>query len=183
MKSNNRLFVSVDMDEWYQCRWATGSPNSLWSDVKLCWQDIYGSDAPKGEIEKPTDEILSLFDSLGFHSTFFFTGMIASYYPDLVKKIAAAGHEIACHNYHHEDYEHQSHEIFISDLEKSKKLLEDISGTEIVGYRSPNSSIPSNMVDSLERLGFKYDSSITPTRRMFGKFGSCLLYTSPSPRD
>jgi len=159
------------MDEWYLSRWATGSSNSRWPDLVSCFREVYNSERPIGEIYAPTLTILALFDSLEFKSTFFFTGLIASYYPDLVKLIAAQGHEIACHNYYHLDYEYEPRDRFYQDLITSKKLLEDLSGKEVIGYRSPNSSYPQSLVEDLERAGFKYDSSITPTRRLFGKFG------------
>ncbi len=180
MRNHHKLFLSVDMDEWYQCRWATGSANAFWHNLKQCWQDIYGSNKPVGEIYTATDKILGLFDELSFKSTFFFTGIIAELYPDLVKKISNEGHEIACHNYHHRDYAELPHNEFLKDLENSKKLLEDISGKEVIGYRSPNSSIPDSLVCDLEKAGFIYDSSITPTRKIFGKFGN-FIHTPRKP--
>lgn len=174
MRTKNKLFVSVDMDEWYQCRWATGSANALWPDLESCWQEVYGSPKPGREIEAALDKVLELFNSLDFKSTFFFTGVVAGFYPNLVKKIAALGHEIACHNHNHEDYEYTPRENFWNDLIHSKKFLEDLIGTPIIGYRSPNSSIPPTLVPDLEKAGFLYDSSVTPTRRYFGKWGSFL---------
>lgn len=167
----NKLFVSVDMDEWYLARWATGSKYALWKDLPTLFKEVYGQDKPIGEIYKPTDKILELFDELDFKSTFFFTGTIANFYPDLVKKISNLGHEIACHNMEHLDYEYETREKFKEDLKKSKNILEDLTGNEVIGYRSPNSSVPITIVEDLEEAGFKYDSSVTPTRRFMGKFG------------
>ena len=90
----------------------------------------------------------------------------------MVRKIADMGHEIGCHNYHHLDYANLRQDKFNDHLYKSKNLLENISGNEVIGYRSPNSSIPHYLVDSLLSHGFKYDSSVTPTRKIFGKFGN-----------
>lgn len=168
---NNKLFVSVDMDEWYLARWATGSKNALWNSPEEVFRDLYKSDRPKGEIYEPTYKILKLFDKLNFRSTFFFTGYIASFYPDLVKTISKEGHEIASHNYYHLDYEYETEKKFTIDLKASKQLLEDLTGKKTIGYRSPNSSLPKNLVSILENEGFQYDSSVTPTRRIFGKFG------------
>lgn len=167
----NKLFVSVDMDEWYLARWATGSKYAKWNTVEDVFKEVYKLDKPIGEINEPTERILELFDSINFKSTFFFTGQIATYYPDLVKRISSLGHEIASHNFYHLDYEHETRKQFRNDLEKSKKLLEDLSGQKVIGYRSPNSSIPKSLVGDLEEFGFKYDSSLTPTRRFMGKFG------------
>lgn len=184
---DHKLFVSVDMDEWYLARWATGSENSIWSSPEDVFAKLYQSDKPIGEILPPTDRILELFDRLNFKSTFFFTGYIANLYPKLVKRIIKEGHEIACHNYHHLDYEYEDVAIFKKDLSESKKLLQDLSGQEILGYRSPNSSVPSCLVEALEENGFKYDSSVTPTRKIFGKFGDFTKAPSvpyhPSSKD
>lgn len=170
--ASNRLFVSVDMDEWYFARWATGAAHSYWSDLAACFREVYQSDKPIGEIYEPTRKILDLFDALNFKSTFFFTGLIASYYPDLVRLVAGRGHEIACHNFYHLDYEYEPRARFGQDLADAKGLLEQLSQQEIIGYRSPNSSIPSWLVEDLEKAGFRYDSSVTPTRRIMGKFGA-----------
>ena len=89
-----------------------------------------------------------------------------------MKQISDEGHEIGCHNYFHIDYEHEPQSVFEKDLKKSKKILQEISGQRIIGYRSPNSSIPSYLAKALKKNGFLYDSSITPTRKMLGKFGN-----------
>ena len=170
--SNKKFFVSVDMDEWYLARWATGSRNAIWSSTENLFLDLYKSKKPIGEILKPTEKILKLFSDLKFKSTFFFTGFIAELYPELVKTISDEGHEIGCHNFFHVDYEHVSQTVFTKDLKKSKKILSELSGQKIVGYRSPNSSIPNYLAKALKENGFLYDTSITPTRKMLGKFGN-----------
>jgi len=167
----NKIFLSVDVDPVWLARWATGSVNSLWPDCESCFSDLYGGTSPPDTLSEPIDKILRLFDELNFKSTFFFTGYIAELFPNLVKKIAAEGHEIGCHNYEHLDYEYESREKFRNDLEKSKKLLETLLGKEVIGYRSPNSSVPKSIVEDLLEFGIKYDSSVTPTRRIMGKFG------------
>ena len=171
--SNNKLFVSVDMDEWYLARWATGSQHAIWPDIETCCKEVYGRTDVKN-LDAPTEIILQLFDELNFRSTFFFTGVMASVYPHLVKKIASLGHEIGCHNYHHIDYKEEIEQRFTEDLSRSKKMLEDMIGKEVIGYRSPNSSVPKDIVRHLQHAGFKYDSSVTPTRKLFGKFGDFI---------
>lgn len=169
--TQHKLFVSVDMDEWYLARWATGSKHSIWPDIETCCRAVYGRTDVK-KMEEPAQRVLELFSELKFSSTFFFTGVMAKLYPELIKKIASLGHEIGCHNFHHIDYKNETPKRFINDLSSSKKMLEDISGTEVIGYRSPNSSIPQNLVGHLQDAGFKYDSSVTPTRKLLGKFGN-----------
>jgi peptidoglycan/xylan/chitin deacetylase (PgdA/CDA1 family) len=125
-----------------------------------------------GEIIPLTEKILRLFDENELSATFFFTGEIASYYPDLVKEIVNNGHEIASHNYLHKDYSDNNAKEFYENLKRSKYVLEKLSGQEILGYRAPNSTVSNYMINDLIRLGFKYDSSLTPTRPFMGKFGN-----------
>lgn len=167
----NKILMSVDMDEWYQCRWATGSEYAIWPDTQTFFREYYGTDEPIGEIIPLTEKILHLFDENSITATFFFTGEIANYYPDLVKEIANCGHEIASHNYVHKDYNGENPEEFYRNLRESKKILQKLSGQEIIGYRAPNSTVSGYMIQDLIKLGFKYDSSVTPTRPIMGKFG------------
>lgn len=168
----NKIMMSVDMDEWYQCRWATGSDQAFWTDTQSFFRDYYGSDRPLGEIIPLTDVILELFGNLDICATFFFTGEVANYYPSLVKKIAANGHEIGCHNYIHKDYNQNNQREFRNNLHRSKALLEDLTASEVMGYRAPNSTVSPYMIECLLKAGFRYDSSVTPTRSLMGKFGN-----------
>lgn len=167
----NQILMSVDMDEWYQCRWATGSKFAIWPNTKEFFREYYGTEKPIGEIIPLTEKILDLFSKNDITATFFFNGEIAEYYPDLVKNVAEHGHEIGSHNYIHQDYTNDNREDFVMGLKKSKDLLERLSGTEVIGYRAPNSTLRSYMIKDLIKLGFKYDSSVTPTRSFMGKFG------------
>ena len=168
----NNILLSVDMDEWYQCRWATGSVYARWPDTRTFFREYYHTDQPVGEIIPLTEKILRLFDENDLSATFFFTGEIASYYPDLVKDIVHNGHEIASHNFLHKDYSDTNAKEFYENLKRSKYVLEKLSGQEILGYRAPNSTVSNYMIKDLIQLGFKYDSSITPTRPFMGKFGN-----------
>lgn len=166
------IMMSVDMDEWYQCRWATGSKNAYWPDTLTFFRDYYHSDKPAGEIVPLTDIILEMFQEFNICATFFFTGEIASWYPGLVKTVAKSGHEIGCHNYVHQDYNQGNPQEFSRNLRKAKALLEDLSASEVIGYRAPNSTVSPYMIDILLKEGFRYDSSVTPTRSLMGKFGN-----------
>jgi polysaccharide deacetylase family protein (PEP-CTERM system associated) len=98
-------------------------------------------------------------------STFFILGWVADHHPQLVRDIADAGHEIACHSYHHQLIHTQSRAEFRADLRRAKFLLEDITGHEIIGYRAPTYSITEKTLWALDVLveeGFRYDSSIFP---------------------
>ena len=103
-------------------------------------------------------------------ATFFVLGWIAERYPGLVRRIQKEGHEIACHGYAHKLVYTQPKEEFRQDIRKAKAILEDITGSEVTGYRAPSYSITNKSQWAFEVLveeGFKYDSSIFPIRHDF----------------
>ena len=103
-------------------------------------------------------------------ATFFVLGWIAERYPGLVRRIQKEGHEIACHGYAHQLVYTQSRDAFRQDVKRAKSILEDITGSEVIGYRAPSYSITSKSQWAFEVLveeGFKYDSSIFPIRHDF----------------
>lgn len=103
-------------------------------------------------------------------ATFFCLGWIAERYPKLINEIHSRGHEIACHGYAHQLVYKQTPEEFRKDIRKAKTLLEDIIGSEVIGYRAPSYSITEKSLWALKILaeeGFKYDSSIFPIRHDF----------------
>ena len=92
-------------------------------------------------------------------------GWVAERYPQLVKDIAARGHEIACHGFSHRLVYEQSPAEFREEALRAKNLLEDITGTAVLGYRAASYSIVRESLwalDILAELGFAYDSSIFP---------------------
>jgi polysaccharide deacetylase family protein (PEP-CTERM system associated) len=103
-------------------------------------------------------------------ATFFVLGWIAERYPDLIRRIQKEGHEIACHGYSHRLIYTQSKDEFRNDIRNAKAILEDIIGTEVIGYRAPSYSITDKSKWAFEVLleeGFKYYSSIFPIRHDF----------------
>ena len=95
----------------------------------------------------------------GFPSTFFVLGWIAERLPQLVKRIADQGHEVASHGYNHQLCHALDPENLKQDLIRSKHLIEDITGSAVVGYRAPSFSINHRVFELLERCGYRYDSS------------------------
>jgi len=103
-------------------------------------------------------------------ATFFVLGWIAERYPNLIRRIKDQGHEIACHGYAHKVIYNQTKEEFREDIRKSKAILEDITGDEVIGYRAPSYSITNKSqwaFGVLVEEGFKYDSSIFPIHHDF----------------
>lgn len=119
----------------------------------------------ESRVEHNTCRLLELLDSHKVHSTFFILGWVADLAPRLVRQIAEAGHEIACHSYQHQLIHNQTHAEFRADLRRAKFLLEDLIGEEVIGYRAPTYSITKQTLWALDILieeGFQYDSSIFP---------------------
>ena len=111
--------------------------------------------------------ILNLLEKSGWHATFFVLGWVAERDPGLIREIANAGHEIACHSYAHRRVSSLRPEEFRADLRQARGLIEDAAGVGVVGYRAPTFSIVRSSFWALEILaeeGFLYDSSIFPIR-------------------
>jgi len=146
--------LSFDVEDWFQVEnLRSACPRNKW-------------DSFESRIERNMDVILDLLAKNEVKATFFVLGWIAERYPDLVRRISAEGHEIASHGYNHELVYNLTPEEFKADVVRSKKMLEDISGQEIIGYRAPSFSITDKSIwaiDVLKETGYQYDSSIFPT--------------------
>ena len=116
-------------------------------------------------VEIGTEKLLRIFDEAGVRATFFVLGWVARKRPDIVKRIADEGHEIASHGFwHHLVYE-QSPEQFASDIADSKTAIGDATGIDVTAYRAPSFSITKKSrwaIDVLIEQGFRIDSSIFP---------------------
>ncbi len=118
-------------------------------------------------VENNTNQILDLFSDKQIKATFFTLGWVAERYPSLVKRIVNDGHELACHGYEHIRVTEQTPDEFRQDIAKTKKILEDIAGQEVKGYRAASYSIGAKnlwALDVLMQEGFKYSSSIYPVK-------------------
>jgi polysaccharide deacetylase family protein (PEP-CTERM system associated) len=118
-------------------------------------------------VERNVERILVLLDYHHVHATFFTLGWIAQRYPQLVRRVAGAGHEIASHGYAHRRANAQSPQAFAQDVGASKRLLEDICGRPVHGYRAPSFSIDAGTPWAhacLQQAGYRYSSSIYPIR-------------------
>ena len=124
-------------------------------------------DARESRVEVNTRKLLSIFAERDVRATFFVLGWVAARDPALIRDIAAGGHEIACHGLSHRMVYEQSPDEFRRETDRSKKILEDITGSAVNGYRAASYSIVSKSLwalDVLVDLGFVYDSSIFPVR-------------------
>ena len=121
----------------------------------------------ESRVERNTGVLLELLSERGIRGTFFVLGWIAERHPGLIRRIAAAGHEIACHGFSHQLIYTQTPDEFREETARSKRILEDLAGTAVAGYRAASFSITRRSLwalDVLIDLGFEYDSSIFPIR-------------------
>ena len=146
---------SVDVEDWYQV-------SDFEEMVEFSAWGWYES-----RVIGNTERILGMLAEARVKATFFVLAWNAEQHPALPRMIAAAGHEIATHGYAHRLAYDIGREAFRADVERSKKLLEDLTGREVLGYRAPSFSITARSlwaIDVLLDLGFRYDSSILPVR-------------------
>jgi polysaccharide deacetylase family protein (PEP-CTERM system associated) len=118
-------------------------------------------------IKRNVERILEMLAGRQTKATFFTLGWIAERYPQLVRSIVDEGHELASHGYGHERVGDLNEAEFSADIERAKRVLEDLSGTAVLGYRAPSFSIGATNLwafDCLARAGYRYSSSIYPIR-------------------
>jgi len=147
--------LTIDVEEFFQI-------HALSRVVAPYQWDHYPS-----TVEENTDRILHLLEDSGIKATFFCLGWVAERHKALIRRMHAAGHEVACHGYAHQVIYQQDPQAFKEDVTKAKAILEEITGETIIGYRAPTYSLMKKTLwalDILEDLGFQYDSSIFPIR-------------------
>ncbi|HSC05302.1 MAG TPA: XrtA system polysaccharide deacetylase [Steroidobacteraceae bacterium] len=147
--------MSVDVEDWFQVSAFEGSiARSSWDSLDC-------------RVERNVERILGLFEEAGIKATFFTLGWIAERYPQVVRSIVGAGHELASHGYSHVRATEQSEREFREDVTRTKAMLEDLSGVAVNGYRATSYSIDRRnlwALDELQRAGYRYSSSIYPIR-------------------
>ncbi len=142
---------SVDLEDWYQ---GIELPFDSWSKHT-------------DRIRKGVDPLLELLAKHNTKATFFTLGWIGEKYPELIKEITAAGHEMASHGYSHEKVYDLSPDAFRDEISRTKKILEDISGTPVIAFRAPFFSVTNKSLwalDILKEEGYTIDCSISPVK-------------------
>ena len=104
--------------------------------------------------------LLRLLDSHGIKATFFVPGFTAHRYPDVVRRIAGAGHEIAHHGYLHEPLTGTDEATEAGYLDRGLDALTEVTGVRPVGYRAPMWELNYRSPGLLQDRGFLYDSSL-----------------------
>lgn len=150
---------SIDLEDWFHILDSDAAPRmSQWSEQE-------------SRVEKNTQTLLDELERAGVSCTFFVLGWIAENYPDLVRRIADAGHEVASHGYAHGLIYQQTREEFRDDLRRANDTIEAAAGTKPRGFRAPGFSIRHDSewaLDILAEEGFEYDSSVFPASRNHG---------------
>lgn len=145
--------LSVDVEDYFQVQ----ALESVYrrSDWDSC----------ESRVAANTERLLELFEQAQVRATFFTLGWIAERHRDMVRRISAAGHELASHGYAHERVDRQTPEQFRRDVGRTRRLLEDIAGVKVRGYRAPTFSIGADTRWAwrvLEEEGYAYSSSVYP---------------------
>jgi polysaccharide deacetylase family protein (PEP-CTERM system associated) len=125
-------------------------------------------DKMEGRVE---NNVARMLDSLARHDakgTFFILGWLGNRYPQMVRAIAAEGHEVASHGWEHRRVLEMAPAEFRDSVRRTKQRLEDLIGQPVVGYRAPHFSIVRGdewALDILVEEGYRYDSTLFPVRR------------------
>jgi polysaccharide deacetylase family protein (PEP-CTERM system associated) len=148
--------MSVDVEEWFQVQAFAGViPRERWEVLD-------------SRVVASTERILDRFAEAGVRATFFTLGWVAERHPALVRRIAAAGHELASHGYGHELVHQIGQARFREDIRRARRILEDAGGVAVTGYRAPTFSIGPAATPWAHRVlaeeGYRYSTSVFPLR-------------------
>ena len=147
--------LTIDVEDYFQVSaFAAHIKRSDW-DTREC------------RVERNINRILEMLGRHKTKATFFTLGWVAERFPQLVREIVQEGHELASHGYGHLRASDQNEKDFFSDVRMAKIILEDLTGSEISGYRAPSFSIGTKNLwafDCLAQAGYRYSSSIYPIR-------------------
>ncbi len=121
------------------------------------------------------DFVLDSLDKEDIKATFFCIGQMAVHFPEVIKKIAAKGHEIGCHSNKHVWLNKLTQQEVIEDTKEAINALEQCIGAKIYGYRAPAFSIQQEnqyVFEILSECGILYDASVFPAPRAIGGFST-----------
>ena len=145
--------LTFDVEDWYD----------------LSGRLVRGAGVPRPErLAAQLEHVLELLGRHRCRATFFCLGSSLANTPELVRQIAAAGHEIGTHGWGHELVSRIGLPRFRDDLLRSMCWLQDTLGRRVAGYRAPAFSVPPEHMDKFYDIcldvGLAYDSSVFPIR-------------------
>lgn len=156
--------LSFDIEDWFHIVEVKAVENpELWPDLH----------ASSSLVERYTDLILEICARHRTRATFFILGWVAERHPEMVRRIADAGHEIGTHSFWHRKVYELSPEQFREDMRHSIDVIEQASGSKVVGFRAPSFSITEGTewaFDVIAEIGLLYDASLFPARRGHGGY-------------
>jgi polysaccharide deacetylase family protein (PEP-CTERM system associated) len=147
--------LTIDVEDYFQVSAFAGTIDRASWDRIPC------------RVEANVDRILALMNERGAKATFFTLGWIAERFPNVVKRIVENGHELGSHGYGHHRIQELAPQVFKQDIDTAKKLLEDIGGVKVRGYRAPSFSISTETLwafDEIKAAGYDYSSSVYPVK-------------------
>ncbi|MEM3062761.1 MAG: polysaccharide deacetylase family protein [Nitrososphaerota archaeon] len=140
------------------------------------WFNSYRDETAIKILNEGLPTLLDIYNTYNIKTTFFFTAYVAKKFPQMVKLVVNRGHEIGSHGKSHlpeNGFDIMPLNKQKRHLEYSKKLLEDISGQEVISFRAPSLRVSKNTSLALIETGFKIDSSVASQRfDFFLSFGS-----------
>lgn len=135
-------------------------------DAQAIWDGSFNLTSPaymsRGEFgaEVGAPRLLKLFEKYNIKTSWFIPGHTADTFPEIVKEVVAAGHEVGCHGYVHENPTNLTYEQESRVMEMALASLDKVGAAKPVSYRSPYWDFSPNTMGILEKYGFLYDSSL-----------------------
>lgn len=152
--------LTIDLEDWYQGLTSTGRQVDRWPSYE-------------DRVVESTHRLLDILAEADVKATFFVLGYVADQFPELIRQVADAGHEIGLHGHYHRPVYRLTPDEFRADVVQGREAVEKASRRRVIGYRAPMFSINRSALWALEMLremGFRYDSSVFPTRNMLYGF-------------
>jgi polysaccharide deacetylase family protein (PEP-CTERM system associated) len=147
--------MTIDVEDYFQVEaFASTIDRSDWESL------------PR-RVERNTERLLQILAESRVEATFFILGWVAERHPQLVQRVVAEGHELASHGSGHLRVDRQSPEEFRDDVRRAKRVLEDLGGVPVRGYRAPTFSIGGGSKWAhaiLAEEGYSYSSSVYPVK-------------------
>jgi hypothetical protein len=179
---HTRVIVSVDVEDWYH-----GPTMSTQWDSRDSLDKLLSANHGIERAGPYIDIVLELLERHRVKATFFWIAEYARRFPAHLERVVSAGHEIACHGLtHFSKIDYRTKQSIFSPREfkertlTARNILEDISGRPVTGYRAPNAYVTGAMLDALEEIGFKYDSSVSVSS-IYNKTDSSLAGVTTAP--
>jgi polysaccharide deacetylase family protein (PEP-CTERM system associated) len=145
-----RHALSIDVEDWYHDAGPTDGGGL------------------ESRVEGNTLRLLEILQRHGVTATFFFLGEVVERFPALARQVATAGHELGSHGFRHRRVSQMTRREFREDVRRSLRVIEEVTGQPVGGYRAPYFSVKAGVrwpIDILAELGVRYDSSVLPIDR------------------